>query len=386
MIATPFNFFPPALAAFAALCLGSAARAQQVFVVDAAGGPGHDFRRIGDAVDKASHGDRILVRAGVYKPLDVAKGVTIAGEPGVIISQPTNRTGSRIHDVPAGRVCTLQGLFFHTEEPAITVFSAVNCAGRVVFDRLQFDDYFSAPGQGIYISAVAGLTIDRCAIPRLVRISDSNVLAVGTAFLSAFPFLNEAPVEAWRSRLTLVQCTAQAAGQFLAPAVRCHASYLELRGDSSSRLIGAPSRQASSILGDTQSEVVWDPRITFSPLIQRQFGKVSWRQMPFVTLDGGRLGGTVRVRISARQGHAYWLYVSLPGPRVPLPGFGDVWIDAGAFFLGASGVQGAGDTFVSRTIPNAPSLRGFGLGYQAITGIGASLELTNAATVTLTTR
>lgn len=48
------------------LLLASPLPAQNAWVVDAAGGPGHDFTTIQPAVDAASDGDLILVREGTY--------------------------------------------------------------------------------------------------------------------------------------------------------------------------------------------------------------------------------------------------------------------------------------------------------------------------------
>jgi hypothetical protein len=64
------------------LLLASAAAAQEVHIVDFAGGPGADFTDLSLAVDAAADGDVLLVRSGLYEVWNTIDGrsLTIAGD------------------------------------------------------------------------------------------------------------------------------------------------------------------------------------------------------------------------------------------------------------------------------------------------------------------
>ena len=74
-----------------------------------------------------------------------------------------------------------------------------------------------------------------------------------------------------------------------------------------------------------------------------------------------------KLTFGAASGSIYQLYVGLPGPRIPVPGLGDVWLDIQVFVRIATGVMGATEIVtLTRNVPNLPNLAGIDLYLQGI--------------------
>lgn len=94
---------------FAALVvvLGSAARAQTVWVVDDSAAPPSDFHTIQEAVDAASDGDLILVRPGDYGVVDVdARKLVVQADDG----GAARVSGVRVSNLTAEQFVAVRGL------------------------------------------------------------------------------------------------------------------------------------------------------------------------------------------------------------------------------------------------------------------------------------
>jgi len=93
-----------------ALFLLPAVSSAGVLVVDASGGPGSDFTAIQPAVNAASPGDTILVRAGDYGPFfTLGKGLSLIADTGAAV---TVHGEPLLQTVPAGETLLVRGIDF----------------------------------------------------------------------------------------------------------------------------------------------------------------------------------------------------------------------------------------------------------------------------------
>ena len=123
MVARPLKLF--AAASLASLAVGTTValslQAPITWVVDDDGGPGVDFTSLQTAIDAAGTGDLILVRPGDYDDFDLAKALTILGEPGARVNIGV------VHDI--ADMTILAELEFHN-------LVVQDCTGTLVCDRL----------------------------------------------------------------------------------------------------------------------------------------------------------------------------------------------------------------------------------------------------------
>ncbi|MSR62187.1 MAG: hypothetical protein EXS08_07060 [Planctomycetes bacterium] len=99
--------------------LSSAPRAQAVHVVDAAGGPGSNFRTIGAAVTAASDGDLVLVRRGIY-----AETVTLDGKGLNVQADAGGRVGVlgiTVRNLAANQHAALRGIGARSSDLIVTL-------------------------------------------------------------------------------------------------------------------------------------------------------------------------------------------------------------------------------------------------------------------------
>jgi hypothetical protein len=117
------------LGACATLLLSSFAYSN-TWIVDDDGGVGVQFTELQPAIDVAVPGDVILVRAGVYSPFTLYRGVVVIGEPGVRVTGLVS-----ISLVPAGQRAAL--VEFDVEQLGVD-----RCLGRVVLEDVRSDGPF----------------------------------------------------------------------------------------------------------------------------------------------------------------------------------------------------------------------------------------------------
>ncbi|MEM7200562.1 MAG: hypothetical protein AAF628_09875 [Planctomycetota bacterium] len=218
----------------------SALPAQTVWTVDDDGGA--DFTLIQPAVDAASSGDVILVRAGIYNEFTLAgKGVAILADQDadVFVFAMAGSIKTTVRDIPAGEQAVLRGLVFQPpldideemlviEDNAgvvwleeVRVLSiqpfpffyflgqnsnvAITNSERVVLvDSELLGAHGGQQGQGLEAGSMALLA------------TNSTVFAHGTRFVSGGTAVLGGPgrsaVDVRGGRLVLRDCTAQGAG------------------------------------------------------------------------------------------------------------------------------------------------------------------------------
>lgn len=157
------------------LALTAPALAGQLWVVDAAGGAGHDFTQLSAAVAAAGEGDTLLVRAGVYGDAVVFdKGLRIvartAGTPPV--GEAVVVRGLSVRGLQAGKHVLLSGLTFTGDEAAL---SLKNNAGGV-----WIEDCAGLGAKGVGL--VAAPNFHKAGHPGLVAENCAEVVVLRSTF------------------------------------------------------------------------------------------------------------------------------------------------------------------------------------------------------------
>lgn len=127
-----------------------------VFIVDVNNGPGTHFLQIQPAIDAASPGDVLIVRAGYYRAFTLTKGISIVAEkflaPDIVVVDP----GCVIRGVPAGEKALLKEVFLGN-------LKILDCAGLVAADVLMLTPPSTLLGPG----DTSVLEIRHCADVRM---------------------------------------------------------------------------------------------------------------------------------------------------------------------------------------------------------------------------
>jgi len=149
------------LACALALCGAfSAAAANQVFVVDAAGGPGVDHTSVQPAVDAAADGDVILVRPGTYSAFGVLnKAVSVFGDGS---PRPVVESVSLFNVDPTRRV-TLRRIEIDKPWSFAKPLGALqinSCQGRIVIEDCVIR---GANASAAYVISAPHVMFTRCA-------------------------------------------------------------------------------------------------------------------------------------------------------------------------------------------------------------------------------
>lgn len=353
--------------------------AQNTIVVDAANGPGSSFTDIQPAIQAASDGDRILVRAGIYGGFAIdGKGLAILGEPGVFIQRLAlveirNTTAQQPIALADLNIDIPYFFFTHTVE---------NCDGRVTIERTRLGG-FSTPFRFLDCADVR-ITATRADGGLLFRnsratITDS-VLMVGPGLTSPHDAL---VLEASQVQVSRSNVLGQSLGfrAVVSAAIALDAnSTVFLTGDGSNTVAAGIGLPKPAILG--AGRVERDPRVPVigsngAPAVVA--GQDILRHIPSLSATRAPIGGLVEVDLAGLPGAAFGLVLGVPGTPTPLPGLAGT-VDLGVVLIATSGVMGNGTFHLS--LPPALGLTpGTELTWQAIAsdGIGG-FALSNSAT------
>ena len=192
---------PIALLISTTLFLGHDAHAQTVWTVDDDGG-GSQFTDIQDAIDVASNGDLILVRAGGYNPVTIdGKGLTIIAPANELVQVDG---AVAIRNIDATQRVLVRNIDFTHSVLSGTVFAGYKgrnaifeCDGPVWLEDCLFrggtahnpaDNKFS---EGLAVNRCAAVTLQRCELIGGQRdpghgllATDSQITAHGCRFTS----------------------------------------------------------------------------------------------------------------------------------------------------------------------------------------------------------
>ena len=385
----------PSLRVFAVLALCAGLTAQKTWIVDARGG-GH-FTNIQLAFDNAKDGDTVLVRGGFYRAASTNKGLTLVDEGTARIA------GIRVQNLGAGKSFVMKGLSM------TGTVSLWNNKGRVHLEDVSvigFSGY--SPFPGVDVSGSVYVTINSGSFVHLspaVRVSKSTVHLVGvTAIGNSARFTPtgsqsaQPGVIAASSRVLVAGgLIAGGAGAYnfqsgpLAPAVglAMNAGSVSVDGDFVTRVVAGSvplfNTLSASAIDARAGTLRIAPTVTLQPsnTTRKVSGPVTpvFRGEPTLRASGRAPGGKIGTDAFGPAGSWSALFVSLPGPRVPLF-FGELWMDPRfAFLLDVGRIASNGHRFV--TVPIDKGFRpGTPLIFQAF-NVSASARLSTPVTVIL---
>ncbi|TAJ21648.1 MAG: hypothetical protein EPO68_04320 [Planctomycetota bacterium] len=188
----------PARAAVAALAAHALA-AQQVIVVDAAGGPGSDYADLDAAIAAANAGDFLLLRAGEYFPaaaitnrFRVNKSLLLHGEAEAEVKL---RGALWVEDIAASGWFTLRGVDVAQQLAPFLAFddlSIEDCAGPVRIEDAEI-------GPGTPFNKLLGSSVARSTDVALARVA----LSLGLPGLHPAPLFGLVALEWHESRGSL---------------------------------------------------------------------------------------------------------------------------------------------------------------------------------------
>lgn len=405
MIHVPSCLIGVVLAAAAPLCAQ-----RQVFVVDAAGGPGSNFSDLPAAVLAAQSGDVLLVRPGDYAGFRTGKGLTILGGSGVRLVRSSSlfAPALQVMDLPANESFTLLG--FETV-PSTSFFPRMeisSCAGQVhlegIHNYVTWRSIFPNSSAALQIENAASVTIVRSqflgqpgvlARNSTVVVTDSECEGM-SGLINLYEFLAGHGIRAESSHVTLSRSSAVGGSYYLDPpssaaglgyGLSSHLSTWTILGDTTTHIDAgsAPGFVASAMHGT--GSVRMNPVVAFvpsgnAPPIDPLISATNL-QIPSLRATGAPLGGSVAVDVFGSSGDAFGLFVGLPGVPISLGALGEFWIDlgSGAVFVMGGVIDGSRHFAVNFAVPNDPLVLGTRFTWQAIGGsIANEFFLSNPAT------
>jgi hypothetical protein len=169
MLATrSFGVLFPACALF---CGASLVRAQDVHVVDSVGGPGSDFTGLDTALFAAQDGDILLVRDGVYGPLNqlvglYGKSLTVIADAG---HHPSIAFSLLLNDIAAGSTFTWRGIDIRPTATSSTQSGTYDLiisgfAGGVRFEDVLVQKASLLKAGGTQVAGCTDIAFARCAL------------------------------------------------------------------------------------------------------------------------------------------------------------------------------------------------------------------------------
>lgn len=377
-----------ALATLAAVTTAQA----RVIVVDAQSRPGTHFTTVQAAVDAATHGDLIAVRAGWYEEFTADKGVAILAEPGTTIAPRTiaGRPAIHIDGLPAGTRFTLQNVGIRDAFSGGIL--ATDCDGEIVLEnvsgRLQGAWMWATSTPFMSADNAARIVLSRCHLvgAPAVRLSHCTLLASdskcigGDGFGGHGEFAAGVGVDAADSVVVLSRCTLEGGditvgrGYFLdaQPALRSLRSTWTITGLPGSTITAGleGTLPVSAIDGTGTIEI--HPAIRLVPQngAPAVAAGITLRTVPVPSLSarGDAPGGTVEVDLFSAPGDTVMLAAGFLGARTTLPGLGDFWLDsARGVVVAAAGVQDASARFPLRLpVPASAALLSVSITWQGV--------------------
>ncbi|MCC6783622.1 MAG: hypothetical protein IT457_12335 [Planctomycetes bacterium] len=385
--------------------LAASSRAQQTWIVDAAGGG--NFTDLPPAVDAASPGDTIEVRAGDYSAPVIRRALIVRGANGARVT----RGRFAIRDLPAGELCSIAsltmtvGLDLEACAGAVTLsrctirgphrmHSSNWMFGTVLIHSCRRVDLFecSVSSEGAFFVAALDVFSSNVAFARgsLVGIRPGNISNCGLYWTGVAP---GGPAMSVRDSLISLDGVSLAGGgdgcyfaggwgntTWPGPSV-LGASNSELRvvGISStvvSFLGGTLSPKVNTING----RLLYDPRTGFGAYC----GATTANCSP-ATLDVMRISQTLNsldFSVHADPGVLSQILVSRPGIPADLNGLGLSWLDPATVVPLASGVHTAAVWSYSLPLVS-PTASGVAITAQAAVLRAGTVNFSEAATLVL---
>ena len=376
--------------------------AQKEWVVDKLNRPGAHFVDFPPALQAASDGDRIVLRADPayggarYTGADITKAVTLIGEGALPIPILLDKglAGCTISNIPFGKKFRMS----HVMIQARATFR--NCAGQIHLDSIG-----AIPTNGIELDFLgcAAVTIVNSKMTGngsagAMNCVTSNITATSCTFTGDTVYWPASPgspaIVSTASALTLNQCVATGGTLLLGgplqpwPAILAQSSSLRISGVSGSRYYaGTGSIVTIHAIDTTGGSVILDPRTlvldsNWNPESVWGTAQVALVQQPFLTCTSALRGASFTLTLNGQAGDGFGTMVALPAPPLSTP-WGDWWLDANTLAILDLGTLGVlGTRALTIPVPETAAIAGLPLAFQTFAGQGNNAILT-AAVVTV---
>ena len=355
------------------LLLASSTLAQTTYVVSTTPGPGVDFTDLPAAVQAAVAGDTIEIRAGVYSPATISKGITIAGQPGV-----TFGLGQMlVHNLPPQDTAVLRELDLTApaqppNQP--TRLAITSNQGIVLCQDLTLAQGASNP---VTIASTARVGLTRC---RISGVAPVNIVDSGVAFSDCNVTMTEPMIPGLRgtSAITTLAATVSICGGtysapggesvFLTPVPAIQSAGILRIGGSGTvvQVTGATGVTApipvitAADSGFGPSTVLVDPGVLLFPanggmeILDRTTGqdRMGRAQVPACVYRKDPAGDFLDLSGPANQ--MWFQFGSTPSVFPVLTDIGLVWANQGSLIVLGTGVFDAGGK-ATLSVPPPPA-------------------------------
>ncbi|MCA8971907.1 MAG: hypothetical protein KDC95_19125 [Planctomycetes bacterium] len=368
-----------------ALALARVAVAQKTIIVDATGAGDH--KTIQAAVDAASDGDRILIRAGTYDVFKIVdKSLTVLADQGATAYNYLSTESSTIERLSAGKRVAIDGLALSaTTRPALRVDS---CTGRVTLRGVRLYGFPTIYNTGresaLQVSASTSVLVQDASIVPALHAIDSTITVTGCD-IAGFDsqvghyFVPSTPgMIASRATIDIAASKVRGgvgSGTYPSSAgMIVDASHLVVR--DSSTLSGLPAATAS---GASDLQLGTSATVTGN---LSGFTSLTKRPLPSLTTTPALQGQNYEVRAHGDKDDFFATYVAAPGTPIAAGGFGTLWLDPATIVtIGAGLIDASGSSALQIFAGSDAKWFALGLDFQALVGTTNTLRLTNAATV-----
>lgn len=347
-----------------AVALFAIAPSAQIYIVDAAGGPGTNFLSIAAAVTAVPDGAVIEVRSGTYADFHIqGKSLTIVGEPGVVVSTVALPTIS-VQGLATNQRVLLRALHFSNPTSTATL-ACTNSAGAIIIDGCSTDTTNISSGGGIEARFCDQLHIrDSVFVARAqtqlpLRIVQCNTSAVGCDLQG----LVTNTILQSGGRLDVCDCSL--AGLGAAPVMQLNGGEVVVRGQT--RIQGSIFTGIHVLAINGVGTVQFDPNTVLSsvssPPVAASIATTT-PAMPWLRADPGSLGGTSNAVLRGPNSAIAALLVGFPAPPAAVPGIGEIsWLAPGSVPLSLGSLP----RIDGYAVPNAPWVLGVMVGWHGVT-------------------
>jgi hypothetical protein len=382
--------------------------------VDVNGGAGSHFRAIQPALDAASPGDTIFVRAGQYEPCATSKGVRLYGEPGAaMMFWGSGPDAIAVSNLPAGATFALKGFdLMLLNAPSSSPVRLTNCAGRVHVDgmRLAGVPYSNRGSPALAIQNCPQVTVANSRLtgkPALlcngsaVALTGCKLQGQSAGFYEGrLAWGSETAVRGNNARIYLAWsetvgghgAVSSTSGYDASPATILDNCSVVVSGDADA-LVAAGNvpagRAPTSAIVANLGELWLDPTVRVQPGGNAPpiLGNTTLTLRRLPVLRAGFAPWVLGVELFAQNGDPYFLFAALPADRA-LPPFaiGELWCDPATVLVFDRGVIGASERrVVQLPLAPLPALAGLplALGAVRLTSGPIGLELPNPVVLAL---
>ena len=392
----------------AATVLAGAAVAQKTWIVDASKATGYHFDDLPAAVKRASSGDVLHVKPGVYSPTTINKGLKVLGQHAII---DCGRSGQHVTFVIKtslpGNNCVIEGLDFESSAsssvPSDALLVVQSPRSSVHIENCSFDGWLRWAGHSLAanISVVntAGLTMRACqSKASLVEFRNSRVHCENCHFQGANAYASASltrpstvAILTHGGSLILDASSAQG-GKFAFHIIKwpkikwvhghhgLDCRYSDLVAAGRTTVLSGQPRDLVGIRAE-QGRFLYDPQVTMT---HAGFSQTHSQRLATMRTWGGRLGGSLNGTVIAETGTVTVTVLGTIGAAKTISSYGQWWLDPTTSWIADVGsIDQKGWRDVAVRIPKIPALRGVVVGLQSLTLRGRIVGFSTPSVITL---